>query len=166
MSYRLSQMQSLAGILGLLLLTAAAGTHASDRQEVEKAVAHWLGSFENLDMPVFIDCFSEDATIFFPSFVPAPEMPERAAGKAAVRSSFEQVFAAIRKGASGGPPYHRLQPEDLETQLLGAEGAVVTFHLRNSERIARRTLVMRKVQGAWLIAHLHASNFYLTSATR
>jgi hypothetical protein len=93
-------------------------------------------------------------------------MPERIAGKAAVRSSFEQIFAAIRKGAGGGPPYHRLQPEDLQTQMLGADSAVVTFHLRNSQRIARRTLVMRKVQGTWLIAHLHASNHYLPSAPR
>ena len=124
-------------------------------------MTHWLRVFENLDMPAFMDCFTEDATVFQPSFVPAPDMPERVAGKAAVRSSFEQIFAAIRQGASGGPPYHRLQPEDLQVQLLGADGAVVTFHLRNSERIARRTFVMRKVQGAWLVAHLHASNFRL-----
>jgi ketosteroid isomerase-like protein len=153
-------MKVLAVLFALMAFSAALGAPANDRQDVEKAVTRWLGVFENLDMPVFIDCFTEDATIFFPSFVPAPEMPERVAGKAAVRSSFEQVFAAIRKGASGGPPYHRLQPEDLQTQLLGADSAVVTFHLRNSQRIARRTLVMRKVQGTWLIAHLHASNFY------
>jgi ketosteroid isomerase-like protein len=159
-------MRLIAILFALLTCSAAAAAPADDRQEVEQAVAHWLGVFENLDMPVFIDCFTDDATIFFPSFVPAPEMPERVAGKAAVRSSFEQIFAAIRKGASGGPPYHRLPPEDLDIQLLGADGAVVTFHLRNSERIARRTLVMRKVQGTWLIAHLHASNFRLPSATR
>jgi ketosteroid isomerase-like protein len=159
-------MRLLAVAFALLTCSAAAGAPADDRQAVEEAVAHWLGSFENLDMPVFIDCFTDDATIFFPSFVPAPDIPERVAGKAAVRSSFEQIFAAIRKGASGGPPYHRLQPEDLQVQLLGTDSAVVTFHLRNSERIARRTFVMRKVQGAWLVAHLHASNFLTPSATR
>ena len=147
-------MRLLGVLLASLLCTAAAASPANDRQEVEKAVAHWLSSFENLDMPVFMDCFTDDATIFFP----APDMPERVAGKAAVRSSFEPLFAAIRKGASGGPPYHRLPPEDLQTQLLGPDSAVVTFHLRNSERIARRTFVMRKVQGTWLVAHLHASN--------
>jgi hypothetical protein len=42
---------------------------------------------------------------------------------------------------------------------LSGDTAVVSFHLRNSERIARRTLVMKKARGAWLIAHLHASNF-------
>jgi len=159
-------MRLLALLFALLTCPAAAGAPSDDRHEVEKAVAHWLDIFEKLDMPVFIERFTDDATIFFPSFVPAPEMPERVAGKAAVRSSFEQVFAAIRKAASGGPPYHRLQPEDLQVQLLGADSAVVTFHLRNSERIARRTLVMRKVQGTWLIAHLHASNFQIPTASR
>ena len=159
-------MRLLAVLFALLMCPTAAGAPADDRQEVEKAVAHWLRSFENLDMPIFIDCFTDDATIFFPAFAPAPEIPELVAGKAAVRSSFELFFAAIRKGASGGPPYHRLQPEDLEVQSLGADTAVVTFHLRNSERIARRTFVMRKVQGVWLVAHLHASNFLSPSATR
>ncbi len=159
-------MRVTALLFALLTCSAVAAAPADDRQEVEKAVAHWLGVFESLDMPVFIDCFTDDATIFMPSFVPAPDIPERIAGKAAVRSSFEQIFAAIRQGASNGPPYHRLQPEDLQTQMLGADSAVVTFHLRNSQRIARRTLVMRKVQGTWLIAHLHASNFYFPAAAR
>jgi hypothetical protein len=48
-------------------------------------------------------------------------------------------------------------------QLLGAETAVVSFHLHNSERTARRTLVMHKVRGKWLIAHLHASTFQFAS---
>jgi ketosteroid isomerase-like protein len=144
-------MRWLAGVLALLLWISAT---ASDRQEIEQATAHFLGSFENLDMPTFIACFAEDATAFFP----APEPPECVTGKAAIRSRFQQVFDGIRKGASGGPPYHRLEPQDLEVQVLSADAAVVTFHLRNSERLARRTLVMKKVQGAWLIAHLHASN--------
>jgi ketosteroid isomerase-like protein len=137
-----------------LLWTAAP---ASDRQEIERATAHFLTSFENLDMPAFIACFADDASAFFP----APEPPERVAGKAAIRSRFQQVFDAIRKGASGEPPYHRLEPQDLQVQSLGVDAAVVTFHLRNSERIARRTLVFKQVHGVWLIAHLHASNFQL-----
>ena len=152
-------MRWLAGLLGLLLWSTAP---AGDQQDIERATAHFLTSFENLDMPAFIACFAEDATAFFP----APEPPERVAGKAAIRSRFQQVFDEIHKGASGGPPYHRLEPQDLQVQMLGTDAAVVTFHLRNSERLARRTLVMKKVQGAWLIAHLHASNFVKPAATR
>jgi ketosteroid isomerase-like protein len=145
-------MKWFAGLLALLMWTAGA---ASDQQEIEQATTHFLTSFENLDMPAFLACFADDATAFFP----APEPPERVTGKAAIRSRFQLVFDAIRKGASAGPPYHRLEPQDLQIQSLSAETAVVSFHLRNSERIARRTLVMKKVRGTWLIAHLHASNF-------
>ncbi len=153
-------MRVIGVLLALLMWVTAPNAYADDRQDVEKALSHWLRVFENLDMPAFMDCFTEDVTVFQPSFVPAPDMPERVTGKAAVRSSFEQIFAAIRKAAKSGPPYHRLEPEDVQVQLLSADAAVATFHLRNSERIARRTFVMRKVQGAWLVAHLHASNFY------
>jgi ketosteroid isomerase-like protein len=145
-------MKWLAGLLALMLWTAGA---ASDQQEIEQATTHFLTSFENLDMPAFIACFTDDATAFFP----APEPPERVTGKAAIRSRFQLVFDAIRKSASAGPPYHRLEPQDLQIQSLSADTAVVSFHLRNSERIARRTLVMKKVRSTWLIAHLHASNF-------
>jgi len=147
-------MKWFAGLLALLMWTAGA---ASDQQEIEQATTHLLTSFENLDMPAFLACFADDATAFFP----APEPPERVTGKAAIRSRFQLVFDAIRKGASAGPPYHRLEPQDLQIQSLSAETAVVSFHLRNSERIARRTLVMKKVRSTWLIAHLHASNLSL-----
>ena len=147
-------MKWFAGLLALLMWTAGA---ASDQQEIEQATTHFLTNFENLDMPAFLACFADDATAFFP----APEPPERVTSKAAIRSRFQMVFEAIRKGSSGGPPYHRLEPQDLQIQSLSAETAVVSFHLRNSERIARRTLVMKKVRSTWLIAHLHASNFSL-----
>ena len=147
-------MKWFAGLLALLMWTAGA---ASDQQEIEQATTHFLTSFENLDMPAFLACFADDATAFFP----APEPPERVTGKAAIRSRFQLVFDVIRKGASAGPPYHRLEPQDLQIQSLSAETAVVSFHLRNSERIARRTLVMKKVRSTWLIAHLHASNLSL-----
>ena len=150
-------MRALAALLTVPMLLVGGSAAAAEREEIEKAAAHFLTSFENLDMPVFIERFAEDATVFFPP----PEPPERVAGKAAIRERFQLVFDAIRKNASGGPPYHRLAPQNLEVQVLSAETAVVSFHLRNSERIARRTLVMRKVQGAWLVAHLHASNFQI-----
>jgi hypothetical protein len=42
--------------------------------------------------------------------------------------------------------------------LVHGQTAVVSFQLRNAERIARRTLVLTKMNGQWLIIHLHASN--------
>jgi ketosteroid isomerase-like protein len=152
------------GILGVLLgaavTTAAeqprtpAPAIEAERRAVEDLTSRFLTSFERLEMPTFIACFADDATVFFPS----PEPPERFKGKAAIRSHFQKVFDGIRRDAPSRPPYHRLDPQDLEVQLLGANAAVVSFHLRNSERLARRTLVLEKISGKWLIAHLHASN--------
>lgn len=155
-------MRLLSGLLALVTLLGAGGAAADERDEVKQAAQHFLTSFENLDMPAFIACFADDATVFFP----APEPPERVAGKNAVRERFQQVFDAIRRNAKSGPPYHRLEPQDLEVQVLSADTAVVSFHLRNSERIARRTLVMKKANGVWLIAHLHASNVAVAAASR
>ncbi len=129
----------------------------AERRAIEEFTARFLTSFERLDMPAFIACFAEDATVFFPS----PEPPERFSGKSAVQNHFQKVFDAIRSTAPSGPPYHRLISQDLDVQLLGPNVAVVSFHLRNSERLARRTLVLKKAGGKWLIAHLHASNVAL-----
>jgi ketosteroid isomerase-like protein len=105
-------------------------------------------------MKQFIACFADDATVFFPM----PEPPERVQGKQAIQRRFEHVFASIRGTAKSGPPFHYLVPEDLSIQLISGHSAVVSFQLRNEERIARRTLVLTKMNGQWLIIHLHASN--------
>ena len=138
----------------LAISLSAPAAQPSVSAEVTQAVTRFLTAFENIDMPTFIACFADDATVFFP----APEPADRFDGKPAIAQHFSKVFAAIRASASGGPPYHELQPQDLQVTLLGPHAALVTFHLRNSQRIARRTLVLVKVNDRWLIQHLHASN--------
>jgi len=129
-------------------------SNSPEEPAVRSFVLQFLRAFEDLDLPRFIDCFADDATAFYP----VPEPPARVDGKPAIRARFESVFAAIRRGAPGGPPYHRLVAEDLAVQMAGRDSAVVTFHLRNAQRIARRTLVVRRDGERWLIVHLHASN--------
>ena len=121
--------------------------------EIAAFLSRFIRAFEDLDMPAFIECFSDDATVFYPP----PEPRNRYDGRDAVERHFQQVFAAIRQEASSGPPYHRIQPEGSSVQLLGPDAAVVTFHLRLSGDLARRTLVLRKERNTWFIAHLHAS---------
>jgi ketosteroid isomerase-like protein len=149
------------GLMALFVVRADYQVFAVDVQSspvrterVETVVREFLHAFENLDMPRFIAFFSEDATVFYPM----PEPPLRFEGVTAIREQFGRVFASIRKTAVSGPPYHHLRPEDLHIQLIGSDGAIVSFHLRNTERIARRTLVLRKNGEAWQIVHLHASN--------
>ena len=136
------------------LAGAADPNQSGDRAAIETLSRKFLRAFENLDMQQFIACFADDATAFFPT----PEPPERAQGKDAIRRRFERVFASIRSTARSGPPFHHLTPEDLSIQLLPGRTAVVSFHLRNAERVARRTLVLTNTNGQWLIIHLHASN--------
>ncbi len=122
--------------------------------EVRAALALFLAAFENLDWDRFRLCFDNDATVFFPS----PTPPDRSDGRAEFEARFTDVFAQIRKAAPSGPPFQRLAPEDLHVEVLGAEAAVATFHLRNAERLARRTVVMGKRGATWRIVHLHATN--------
>ena len=121
---------------------------------METLVSAFLTAFENLDMPAFMACFAQDATMFFPT----PEPPQRFHGKAAIERKFGEVFARIRAEAHAGPPFHRLRAEDLLVQRLSPEAGLVSFHLRSNERIARRTLVLSHSSAGWLIHHLHASN--------
>src|SRR6266481_9749807 len=148
-------------VLAIAFLTAASPlAHATgpnesgDRAAIEAFIRKFLRAFEDLDMQQFIACFADNATAFFP----LPEPPERVEGKQAIQKRFEQVFASIRSTAKSGPPFHHLAPEDLAIQMMPGQTAVVSFHLRNSERIARRTLVLTNTSGQWLILHLHASN--------
>jgi ketosteroid isomerase-like protein len=122
--------------------------------EIQAFIAHFLSAFENLDMPAFIACFRDTATAFFPS----PEPPLRVSGKADIQRRFEIVFTTIRQNATAGPPFHQLPACDVLVQSISPETAVVTFHLLNAERTARRTLVLIKSEGSWHIVHLHASN--------
>lgn len=131
----------------------------AERNEIDAFTARFLQAFENLDLPAFMACFADTATVFFP----VPEPPERFAGKAAIQQRFQRVFAGIRSGAASGPPYHHLVPENTQVQILSAAEALVTFELKNTERIGRRTLVLKKSHGQWLIVHLHASNVPIQS---
>ena len=121
---------------------------------VRAALTRFLTAFENLDWDVFRASFDDDATAFFPT----PEPPQRFEGRTAVEAQFQQVFRSIRAAAPSGPPFQRLVPEDLRIEQIGADAAVATFHLRNEQRLARRTIVFKRAARRWRIAHLHASN--------
>jgi ketosteroid isomerase-like protein len=121
---------------------------------VRAALTRFLAAFENLDWDVFRASFDDDATVFFPT----PEPPQRFEGRTAVEAHFQRVFSSIRASAPSGPPFQRLVPEDLRIEQIGADAAVATFHLRNEQRLARRTIVFKRTARGWRIAHLHASN--------
>jgi len=140
-------------------------THTAETDSVAVAAAlhQFLVAFENLDWPAFRAAFSDSATIF----QPAPEMPERVTGSRGIDSTFRAVFAEIlARAGGGGPPYQRLEPIDLRIQPLALGAVLVTFELRNPERLGRRTVLFRKEGSTWRIFHLHASNLPQPSSGR
>jgi hypothetical protein len=86
-------------------------------------------------------------------------MASRVQGRAAIESTFREVFADIRARAKSGPPFHHLQPEDVAIRPIAPRVVLATFHLRNSERLGRRSVLFRREGARWRIVHLHASNF-------
>lgn len=116
------------------------------------AAAEFLAAFNALDQTRFDALFAEDATLFYPS---APFPLQRVEGKAAVTGWFSKFFDAVRKR---GAKNLNINPSDLHAQTYG-DTAVVTFHLNGGSdgAIGRRTVVLNKRGGRWLIVHLHAS---------
>jgi uncharacterized protein (TIGR02246 family) len=111
----------------------------------------------NLDL--ILRTFDEAATVFFPG-----DRPQRASGKPEIRNIFSELFKQ-RKGPI------TITPRDVEVQSFG-DMVVVTAHLTSLPSgpvleptvFPRRTFVLRRVDGRWLIVHHHASNFVVAPA--
>ncbi len=93
--------------------------------------------------------YTDDATSFFP----IRHHSQRLDGKEAIREAFARVLSRIK---DSGASSIRLEAEDVHVQEFGGV-AVATFHIRDDD-LSRRTLVLRRSQGRWLIEHMHASN--------
>ena len=140
---------------GLLSPATGAASPVGPPPEAEATLRKLLSAFENLDYEAFVVLFAEDATLFFPT----PEPPQRFEGRAAIGEHFRSVFNRIRQTSEvKSPPYQKLVPEELAWQVYSRDTAIAIFHLRNEERIARRTVVLVLRNGGWRVVHLHASN--------
>lgn len=104
-----------------------------------------------LDVEGMAQFFANDITAFVPS-----AQAERAEGKAVVVEIFRRYVETTRATASRT----NLVPEDLRIDVQGGT-AVVSFHMRSADAVARRTFVFREQGGRWLISHFHASSFPL-----
>ena len=134
---------------------------ASTQQPADVAAAAraFIVAFDNLDMPAFLDCFADGATLFHPPAASPRTFPKRFQGKQEIQRTFQVVFDQIRTASrrSAGP-YMNLQPQDLLIQQFG-DSAVLTFHLGSDTVTGRRTLIYRRTGPDWKIVHLHASSF-------
>jgi ketosteroid isomerase-like protein len=124
------------------VLVLSCATAIGTPESVTRALVEAIGRG---DAAAATELFADDATAFFP----LDNEPLRADGKAAIGA----VFARLLKPGSGAPP----QPDTLHVQRAGA-AVIVTFEIRNSHVISRRTVVLERRGGRWLIVHLHGSN--------
>jgi uncharacterized protein (TIGR02246 family) len=134
---------------------------ANPEEEVRQAVEKFVEALANFDWKKFRLSFAEDATIFFPGL---DFNPSRVTGRDAIVAVFERRHQDYPR--EKGPPYLNIQLKELKIQMLGDAAAVATFHLGGEKTLGRRTLVFQRQQGAWLIAHIHASTIALQIGSR
>jgi uncharacterized protein (TIGR02246 family) len=127
----------------------------ADEAAVQKVVDGFIASLNAADVNMFISFFAPDATLFFP----LSSLPLRLEDRQQIATAFGAFFEAVRR-RHPEPPYMTMIPVGTRVQLLGSV-AVVTFHLKGEEAVSRRTLVLEKRSGTWLIVHLHASSLAL-----
>ncbi len=147
-------------LAGLGLVPAAAAAEATTPAEpaapstpdatARAMVAEFVAALNAFDAGRLGRTFAADATIFFPG----PPFPAaRVQGRAAIQGAFERLFAALRQRGTRGAA---IAPRGLQVQLLG-DTAVATFHILGGPEVGRRTLVLRRLNGRWLIVHMHGS---------
>jgi hypothetical protein len=127
----------------------------ADEAVVQKVVDGFIASLNAAEVNSFTNFFAPDATLFFP----LSSLPLRLEDRRQIATAFGAFFEAVRR-QQPGPPYMNMIPVGTKVQLFGSV-AVATFHLRGEDVVSRRTLVLQKRSGAWLIVQLHASNLRL-----
>jgi ketosteroid isomerase-like protein len=132
-------------LLVLILALNACASVQSPVQSPRQAVDAFSAALDRGDANI-AELFAEEATVFFP----INNQPLRANGRAEIATAFAALFGPNYRG---GLP----KPENLRVQEFG-ETAVVTFQFINPNVTSRRTIVLRREAGRWLIVHLHGSN--------
>jgi uncharacterized protein (TIGR02246 family) len=92
--------------------------------------------------------FEEDAQMFSP----LGTYPLRLDGRAAIMEQFKAISEALKQM----PTPIRIDPQDMIVREFG-DIALVTFHLKLPGPLHRRSFILRKRDGHWRIAHIHAS---------
>jgi len=124
----------------------AARRDLSSPQQTMDAFFVALNSF---DAKGYAALLTNDATLFFTG---APFPPTRVSGRDQIMKLVTPLLDNARaKGAKGN-----VIPHDILFQTWG-DTSVVTFHIPVGSALDRRTFVLRRLNGAWKIAHLHAS---------
>jgi ketosteroid isomerase-like protein len=117
--------------------------------DITSIIQTFISAFSRLDLDGMMEFFSEDATAFFP----IEHERIRLEGKRDILSAFSRVLAKVRIHGSNSLHFDL---NDIKVQEF-ADVAVVTFHI-NNDNLSRRTFVLARIEGRWMITHMHASN--------
>ena len=123
---------------------------AQTNNEVRETLSKFLAAVESLDIERIMAFFNEEAQMFSPMGT----FPSRLDGRAAIGKQFAAILEAVKAQAGGTL---KLEPHDVDVRELGADAALITFHLKMPGPLHRRSFVMTRGSGGWGIAHIHAS---------
>jgi uncharacterized protein (TIGR02246 family) len=121
---------------------------ADANADVRETLDRFFRAVESRELDRIAPFFEEDAQMFSP----LGTYPARLDGRAAVMEQFGAISEALKQM----PTPIRIDPQELVVREFG-EIALVTFHLKLPGPLHRRSFILRKRDGRWRIAHIHAS---------
>jgi hypothetical protein len=124
----------------------------ADEADLRQTLANFTEALNTCDFEKTMDLFLPEATMFFP----LPETPLRAENKDEIAAVFKDFYAQVKSGKSG-PRCMNIKPGNIRIQHIG-QAAAVSFQIVSGPVTSRRSIILQKRDGHWLILHFHASN--------
>ena len=121
---------------------------AEGNSGVRETLDGFFRAVESRDLDRITPYFEEDAQMFSP----LGTYPARLDGRAAIMEQFKAISEALKQM----PTPIRIDPQEMVVREFG-DIALVTFHLKLPGPLHRRSFILRKRDGRWHIAHIHAS---------
>jgi ketosteroid isomerase-like protein len=121
---------------------------AQGNSDVRETLDGFFRAVESRDLDRITPYFEEDAQMFSP----LGTYPARLDGRAAIMEQFRAISEALKQM----PTPIRIDPQEMVVREFG-DIALVTFHLKLPGPLHRRSFILRKRDGRWGIAHIHAS---------
>ena len=116
--------------------------------DIRETLNDFFRAVEAMQLDRVATFFDEDAQMFSP----LGTYPARLDGRAAILAQFKAIADAIKQM----PAPLKIDPQQLVVREFG-DIALVTFHLKLPGPLHRRSFILRKRDGRWRIAHIHAS---------
>jgi len=116
--------------------------------DVHETLDRFFRAVESRELDRIAPFFEEDAQMFSP----LATYPARLDGRAAIIEQFKAISEALKQM----PTPIRIDPQELVVREFG-DIALATFHLKLPGPLHRRSFILRKRDGHWHIAHIHAS---------